>query len=179
MQFSFALRSIAAKITTIKLQLMGSRQHTIIISSRIYLMTAQAVTRVQPRSKKLHIALWVVQVLLAFAFVGAGLTKLTTPMPDLVAQMAWAESWPAAMVRFIGLAQLLGAIGLILPAALRILPRLTGLAAAGLATTMILATLLHVVRGEFEVLPLTIGFSGLALFVAWGRGLKAPIAPRA
>lgn len=141
-------------------------------------MTAQPLTHAQSDSKKLHIGLWVVQILLAIAFVGAGLTKLTTPMAELVAQMAWAESWSEGMIRFIGLTQVLGAIGLILPAALRILPRLTPLAAAGLALTMISASILHVARGEFEVLPLTIGFTALALFVAWGRGLKVPIAPR-
>jgi hypothetical protein len=68
---------------------------------------------------------------------------------------------------------------LILPAATRIKPSLTPLAAIGLTTVMALASITHLVRGEVQMLPVTILLGGLAAFVAWGRSRKAPIAPRA
>ena len=74
--------------------------------------------------------LWVVQILLALAFVMAGAMKLFTPIADLAAQMGWPDESSALLVRFIGLAEVCGALGLILPSALRIRPSLTPLAAA-------------------------------------------------
>jgi hypothetical protein len=68
---------------------------------------------------------------------------------------------------------------LVLPAATRIKPALTPLAALGLATVMVLASLTHLLRGEVQMLPVTAVLAGLAAFVAWGRARKAPIAPRA
>jgi uncharacterized membrane protein YphA (DoxX/SURF4 family) len=82
-------------------------------------------------------ALWVVQVLLALLFVFAGSMKLVLPLD----QMAGPVALPGALLRFIGVAELLGGIGLILPAALRIRPGLTPLAAAGLVVIMIGASL--------------------------------------
>src|SRR6266508_892297 len=67
-------------------------------------------------------ALWLVQGLLALAFLLAGLMKLTQPMDVLETSMGWPAALPAPLVRFIGLAELLGAIGLILPALTRIRP---------------------------------------------------------
>ena len=76
-------------------------------------------------------------------------------------------------------AELLGGIGLVLPAATRIMPKLTPLAALGLLTVMLLAMLTHVTRGEFSALGANVMLGGLAAFVAWGRLAKSPIAPRA
>jgi uncharacterized membrane protein YphA (DoxX/SURF4 family) len=108
-------------------------------------------------------------VLLALAFLGAGAAKLVQPYDALAAQTAWVSDVPEALVRFIGAAEVLGALGLVLPAATRVLPWLTPLAAAGLALDMLLATLFHLARGEFgnAVLPLVLGL--LAAFVAYGR----------
>jgi hypothetical protein len=72
-------------------------------------------------------------------------------------------------VRFIGLSEVFGALGLILPAATRIKPVLTGLAALGLTLVMVLAVGVHVVRGEGYVLALPLLLGVLAAFVAWGR----------
>jgi len=135
-------------------------------------------TATQP-SKGLHITLWVVQALLAFAFIGAGLMKLTTPIDQLAQKMAWVTATPAPLVRFIGFAEFMGALGLILPAVTRIKPFLTGLAGVGLATVMVLAMGMHVTRGEFPMLVGPVVLGSLAAFVAWGRLKKAPIAPRA
>lgn len=123
-------------------------------------------------------ALWIVQVLLAALFLMTGVMKATTPMAELVAQAAWVSTVPAWAVRFAGISEVLGAIGLILPAATRIAPRLTPLAASGLAAVMVLASALHVSLGEFSALPVNVVLFFLAAFVAWGRTKKAPIAPR-
>jgi len=82
-------------------------------------------------------------------------------------------------VRFIGVVEVLGALGVVVPAATRIKPSLTPLAALGLTTVMVLASLTHLARGEVQMLPITIVLATLAAFVAWGRFRKAPIAPRA
>ena len=131
-----------------------------------------------PASKGWNIALWVVQVLLAAMFLMAGATKLTQPMDALATQLPWTTAVPELLVRFIGLAEIAGALGLILPSALRIRPRLTVLAALGLVVVMVLASGLHASRGEFGMLPMNAVIAALAGLVAWGRTRKAPISPR-
>jgi hypothetical protein len=123
-------------------------------------------------------ALWIVQVGLALAFFAGGFLKLTQPYEALGATMVWVNDVPEALVRFIGLAEVLGAIGLVAPAATRILPWLTPLAAALLALDMLLATLFHLVRGEFAMMPVPIVQGALAAFVAYGRWSLVPIQPR-
>jgi uncharacterized membrane protein YphA (DoxX/SURF4 family) len=126
------------------------------------------------------IGLWVAQVLLALVFGAAGVMKLTTPLADLGAMMNWVTVSPEALVRFIGFVEVAGALGMILPAVTRILPFLTPLAAAGFAVIQVLAIGTHASLGETgSTLPLNIVLLALALFVAWGRWKKAPIAPRA
>jgi putative oxidoreductase len=120
-------------------------------------------------SRVLNVALWLVQVALAALFGVAGLMKLVQPIAALEPQMAWVGAVPPLMVRFIGLAELAGAIGVIVPAATGIRPALTPLAAAGLATIMVLAAAFHIVRGEFGALPINLVLGGLAALVAWGR----------
>ena len=126
----------------------------------------------------MHIGLWIIQGLLAFAFFGAGAMKLATPVDQLAAQMAWVTHVPAAGVKLIGLAEVLGAIGLILPSVLRFRPTLTPLAASGLALTMLGAVVTHIAIGEpaMTVPPLVLG--GLAGVVAWGRSKAHPIAAK-
>ena len=129
-------------------------------------------------SKGLNIGLWILQGLLAFAFGMAGIMKLTTPIVELAKQLPWASEVPEMLVRFIGLSEFLGAVGLILPAATRIQPKLTGFAAVGLVVVMLLAGAFHISRGEIQALPASVILGGLSAFVAWGRLKKAPIAPR-
>ena len=125
------------------------------------------------------IGLWVAQVLLALMFGAAGLMKLTTPMADLGAMMNWVTVSPEPLVRFIGLVEVAGAIGVVVPALTRILPFLTPLAAAGFAVIQVLAIGTHATLGETaSTLPINILLLALTLFVAWGRWKKAPIAPR-
>ena len=140
-------------------------------------MTEPLQSSTQP-SKALNIGLWVAQVLLALAFGLGGFLKLTAPIDELTQKMVWPGAVPPGLVRFIGGSELLGAIGLILPAATRIRPGLTPLAASGLGVVMILAAIFHISRGEMGALPTNIFLGGLAAFVAWGRFRKAPISPR-
>lgn len=129
-------------------------------------------------SKALHIALWVVQGLLAAAFGMAGFMKITAPIEQLAQNgMSFVTHYQTGTVRLIGITEILAALGLILPSALRILPKLTPLAALGLSVVMVLATQYHVSNNE-ESLPSIILFA-LTVFVAWGRFIKAPILPKA
>ncbi|TNJ43308.1 DoxX family protein [Phaeobacter sp. B1627] len=125
------------------------------------------------------IGLWIAQAALAAMFLMAGFMKLTSAPAEMVAMgLAWVENAPVILIRFIGLAEVAGAVGLILPAATRIMPELTKLAAAGLAVIMVLAAAFHIYRGELEVVPMNAVLFALAAFVIWGRTKKAPIAPR-
>ena len=112
-------------------------------------------------------ALWIVQVLLAAIFLVTGTTKLTQPRLKMAAgPMRWAADVTDAQFRTIGLLEVLGAIGLILPAALGIAPLLTPLAAVGLVLTMVGAIHAHVRYGETNRLAVPIVVLALALFVA-------------
>lgn len=128
--------------------------------------------------KALHITLWCLQGLLAAAFLAAGWMKVSAPIEVLRAQMPWVTGAMGGAVRFIGVVELLGALGLVLPAAARILPWLTPLAATGLATVMTLASVTHAARGELPPIAATAVLGLLAAFVAWGRFRRAPIAAR-
>jgi putative oxidoreductase len=127
----------------------------------------------------MKVALWIAQALLALAFLATGAMKLTQPLTTLVTSIAWTADMPETLVRLIGLAEVLGALGLILPTATRIQPRLTILAAAALALVMMLASVFHLARGEAMMAPMTLILAALLAFVAWGRATRVPIAPRA
>jgi hypothetical protein len=108
----------------------------------------------------------------------AGVMKSTQPIAELAKKLVWPGAVPEALVRFIGAAELAGALGLILPAATRVKPGLTPVAALGLVTVMVLAMGFHVTRGELFALPINLGFAAVASFVAWGRFKKARIQAR-
>jgi uncharacterized membrane protein YphA (DoxX/SURF4 family) len=119
--------------------------------------------------------LWIIQVLLALLFLFAGGTKLVIP-PDVLASMGSPNQIPLPgwFVRFIGVAEVLGALGLILPGLLRIKSWLTPLAAVGLVVVMIGATALTMAADGVAagVVPLVVVL--LAAFVAYGRWRLAP-----
>ena len=119
-------------------------------------------------------ALWIVQGLHAGLFLFAGGMKLVLPIEELTAQ----TPLPGLFVQFIGVAEVLGALGLILPGLLRIRPGLTPLAAAGLVIIMIGATVVTVVLMDaaLALMPLVVGL--LAAFVAYGRWRLAPLRGR-
>lgn len=130
-------------------------------------------------NKGTHIALWIAQVLLAMLFAGAGSAKVMTPLPELAQSLPYTADLPGWLVRFIGVSEIAGAIGLIVPALARIMPVLTPLAGAGLCVVMVLATVFHLSRGEFSAMPMTIVIGAVTAFVGWGRSVKAPISARA
>lgn len=114
-------------------------------------------------------ALWIAQGLLAAIFLVTGMTKLTQPRLKMAAgPMRWAADVTDTQFRAIGLVEVVGAIGLILPAALGIAPLLTPLAAVGLVLTMVGAIRTHVRYGETERLAVPIIVLALALLVAVG-----------
>jgi uncharacterized membrane protein YphA (DoxX/SURF4 family) len=128
----------------------------------------------KPTSLFFHILLWTVQLILAAAFGMAGFMKTTAPIAELAqAGMTFVNKFPVVAVRMIGVIELLGAMGLILPAALRIKPVLTPLAALGFALMMLFAALYHLTQQE-SILPNGILLFG-ALFVVWGRFVKVPV----
>jgi uncharacterized membrane protein YphA (DoxX/SURF4 family) len=122
------------------------------------------------RRSALNIGLWVVQVLLALLFLWAGGMKLVLPLEKLAGPV----HLPGLFVRFIGVAEVLGGIGLLLPGLLRIRPILTSWAAAGLVIIMAGATGLTVIGGGAgAVVPFVVGI--LAAAVAYGRWRRVPL----
>ncbi len=122
----------------------------------------------------MDIALWIVQVLLALVFGMVGVLKLTVPREKAAERMGYVNDFTDTQLKLIGVAELLAAIGLILPSLTKILPVLTPLAAVGLILTMIGAALTHYRRKE-TVIP-NIVLLLLAAFVAYGRFVLVPIA---
>ena len=127
------------------------------------------------RPKALHITLWIAQVVLGGMFIMAGLMKSTQPIVDLSKSVPWTANVPLGLVRIIGVSELLGGIGLILPSLLRIKPILTPIAAVGILLIMVFALVYHVVNEETNVIGINIAFGLVAAFIAWGRLKKAPI----
>jgi hypothetical protein len=115
--------------------------------------------------RKLNVALWIVQILLAALFLFAGVTKLLLPPEALKGPVAL----PVWFVRFIGVCEALGAIGLILPSLLRIKPWLTPLAAAGLVIIMVGAVSVTLLGGLVAPALITLIVGLLAAFVTYGR----------
>jgi hypothetical protein len=122
----------------------------------------------------MNVALWILQVLLAALFLFAGGMKLAGPIDQTGAPV----QFPDAFLVFIGVVEVLGALGLILPALLRVAPGLTPLAALGLMILMAGAVVTGLMMGALagSLIPLGVGI--LAAFVAWGRWRRAPIASR-
>lgn len=117
----------------------------------------------------MNVVLWIVAGVLAAAFLGAGLAKLTQPKAKLAKQMAWVEDFSQPTIRLIGTAEVLAAIGLILPAIFGIATVLVPLAATGLVIVMIGAIITHARRHEANLIVVNVILLALAAFVAWGR----------
>jgi uncharacterized membrane protein YphA (DoxX/SURF4 family) len=120
----------------------------------------------------MNTALWIIQALLAALFLFAGGMKLVMPIEDIIKQMPL--PLPGWFVRFTGVVELLGGIGLILPWLLRIKPELTPLAAAGLVIVMIGATVYTLASGEIASAPMPLVVGILAGFIAYGRWKLTP-----
>ncbi len=113
--------------------------------------------------------LWVLQAALAAVFLSAGVMHATQPRERLLTRLPWVEDFSASTVRFIGIMELAGGLGLILPAATGVAPILTPIAATGLAVVMLGALLTHVRRREPGGVAITAVLLALTVVVAWGR----------
>jgi len=123
----------------------------------------------------MNITLWILQVLLALAFLAHGLLFISPPA-QIAAQMnAMLPRW---FQLFLGIAEVLAAIGLTLPGITLIRPALVPAAAVGIMIVMICATALHLWRREFSAAVTTIVLLALATFVAYGRWRRLPIPAR-
>ena len=119
--------------------------------------------------------LWVAQILLALGMASAGVMKLMSG-DDMLTM--YYPIFPPTFIRFIGVCEILGAIGVVVPAALRIRPELTPLAAAGLAIIMGGAVISTIVMGAASTIATPLALFLLAVFVAYGRWKLAPITSR-
>ena len=123
----------------------------------------------------MNTAIWIVQILLALAFLMTGLIKLTQPKEKLAQQMGWVNDFSPSIVKTIGGVEILGAIGLIFPALTHILPILTPLAAVGLVLVMIGAAATHLRRKEYPMIVANIVLLLLAVFIVYGRFVAVPL----
>lgn len=119
----------------------------------------------------MNIALWITQGLLAALFLMSGTMKTFTPKQKLAEKMPWANDFSAGAIKFIGITQLLGALGMVLPMLTHILPILTPMAGIGLALTMLVAAVYHVRKNEAKVIGKNLLFLAMAAFVTVGRFL--------
>jgi hypothetical protein len=125
---------------------------------------------IERRKSTMNVALWIVQGLLAALFLFAGGAKLVLPLDQMTGPVAL----PGWFLRFLGVAEVLGALGLVLPGLLRIRTGLTPLAAAGLVIIMIGATVVTLVGGMVGVALMNVVVGLLAAFAAYGRWRLAP-----
>jgi hypothetical protein len=119
----------------------------------------------------MNIVLWVLAGITAAVYLGAGGMKLVTPREKLLENpnLGWVKDFSAGAVRLIALAEVLGALGLILPRALGIAPVLTPIAAVGLAIVAAGAIVVHARRKEPKAMPVNVVLLVLAAIVAVGR----------
>lgn len=127
--------------------------------------------------KAMNISLWAAQGILALLFIWAAYTKLFQPLEEAAKMLPWAKDNPG-LVKLTGIVELLAVLGLILPSALRIQPKLTVYAAYGIIALMISASIFHISRGEASLIGMNIFILLIAAFVAWGRTKKVPVLPR-
>lgn len=121
--------------------------------------------------------LWILQFFFGIYFIVVGVLHFVLP-PGLPAQMSWMYNLDPTLHAISGLAEILGGLGLILPAVTRIQTRLVAWAAAGLALVMLAATIWHIPRGETVNMVLTVINAGVMAFIAYGRTRLAPLSDR-
>ncbi|WP_030156438.1 DoxX family protein [Glycomyces sp. NRRL B-16210] len=117
----------------------------------------------------MNVFLWILQILLAAAFLMAGLLKSTQPKEKLAPKMPWVNDFSPGVVKLVGVTELAAALGLVLPALTGIAVVLTPLAALGLAVIMVLAGIYHFRKGEYSGIVVNAAFLVIALVIAWGR----------
>lgn len=123
----------------------------------------------------MNTAIWIAQGLLAVVFAFSGLSKLIQPYERLAQQMGYVNDFSPNTIRAIGVAEVLGAAGVVLPALTDILPWLTPTAAIGLVLVMLGAMATHLRRREYAMIAINLVLLALAVFVAYGRIVAEPL----
>jgi len=126
----------------------------------------------------LKIGLWTAQIIVFVLFTLFGGMKLLMPVDKLAEMWVWPGQVPTWFLHLTGILDIAGGIGVLLPAAIRVQPGLTVLAALGCSLLQIAAIIFHLSRGEAAAVPLTAVLLALSVFILWGRRKQAPIAPR-
>lgn len=129
-------------------------------------------------NKILNILLWTAQVIVALMFFFGFYAKVIQPVEETAQMMPWVVEQPG-LATFTGIVDLLGTLGLLLPALLKIKPKLTIYAAYGGILLMLAATVFHVMRGEMEAIGMNFILIAMLVFIIWGRTKKVPILPKA
>ncbi len=117
----------------------------------------------------MNTTLWIVQGIGAAMFIMAGIMKSFSPMEKLNTSVPWSKDFSAGTVRFVGLSELLGGIGLMLPMLTGIVPILTPIAAAALAFIMICAAIYHARKNEMKAIGMNFILFAITAFIAYGR----------
>ncbi|QQQ74679.1 DoxX family protein [Saccharothrix sp. 6-C] len=126
----------------------------------------------------MDLALWIITGVLAAAYFFGGAGKLVLPKQKIAAagpSAAWTEDWSAGAIKAIGALEVLGAVGLVLPAVLGIAPALVPVAATGLVVVMVGATVVRVRRRESKLVVVDLVYLALLAFVVWGRLVAEPL----
>ncbi len=122
----------------------------------------------------MRIVIWILQIAIAGMFIMSGFMKVSTPIEVMAEKMPWVKEM-SGLVRFIGISEILGGLGLVLPSLLKIKPFLTTWAGIGLALIMLFAMVFHIARSEYSSLPINIILGGIALYVAYARVKTHPV----
>ncbi|WP_205326334.1 DoxX family protein [Glycomyces sp. YM15] len=117
----------------------------------------------------MNVFLWILQGLLAAAFLAAGTMKATQPKEKLAPNLTWVNDFSAGTVKLIGASQIAGALGLVLPALTGIAVTLTPLAAVGLGLIMVFAAIYHIRKGEYSSIVVNAVILLIAAVIVWGR----------
>lgn len=125
--------------------------------------------------KPLLISLWVAQLVVATLFIWLGCYKFLAPIPVLAKFIPWAGQLPVPFVRTIGLIDITGGLGLVLPGLTRVAPGLTTWAALGCSVLQVCAITFHVSRGEVSATPFNLVLLALSIFILWGRNRQLPL----
>lgn len=120
-------------------------------------------------AKALNIILWGAQILLSLCLIWASWMKWFTPAEELAGMWPWTGDVSSGFVKFTGIIDLAGGLGLILPPLLKMNRKLVPLAAIGIIVLMICAGIFHISRGEADTITPNLIFALIAAFIAWGR----------
>lgn len=128
-------------------------------------------------NRGLVIGLWAAQVVVAISFCAGGVMKIAMPVDQLAGIWPWTGQIAPIFLTLLGIIDLAGGAGVLLPSLTRIKPRLTLWAAAGCIALQLCAMAFHASRGELQALPVNAVFIALNAFILWGRGARS-LTPR-